>query len=111
MQAMIAAGFRLEEYAVMRYLMDNVGASNVKLLIADENMLHTPLDAALASPEIDWESPRPEDGIQGGGWGSTRACIFSGLSVAQQVCFLVLPCSQWFSDAVSRCCPPPFRGP
>ena len=87
MQAMIAAGFRLEEYAVMRYLMDGVGAAHVKLLIADDSMLQKPLDEALAQPEIDWEKPRAEEGIQGGGWGSTRACIFSGLSVAQQVRF------------------------
>ena len=43
MQAMIAAGFRLEEYAVMRYLMDGVGAAHVKLLITDDNMLQVVL--------------------------------------------------------------------
>jgi hypothetical protein len=85
MQAMIAAGFRLEEYAVMRYLLDGVGAAHVKLLIADADMLHVPLDDALRQKEIDWEAPRPDTGFQGGGWGSSRACLFSGLSVAQQV--------------------------
>ena len=67
--------------------MDGVGAAHVKLLVADDDMLQAPLDAALGSPEIDWEAPRAEDGVQGGGWGSVRACIFSGLSVAQQASF------------------------
>lgn len=84
-QAIIAAGFRLEEYAMLRYLLDGIDASHVKVLVADEQLLYSTLDDALATPEINWEEPRPENWIKGGGWGSSRVCLFSGLSVAQQV--------------------------
>lgn len=85
MQAIIAAGFRLEEYAIIRCTLDAIGASQLKLLIAEEKLLHSNLDTALTMPEIDWQMPRPPDWIQGGAWGSKRVILFSGLSVAQQV--------------------------
>ena len=85
MQAIIAAGFRLEEYAVIRCTLDAVGASHLKLLIAEEELLHSTLDTALAMDEIDWQQPRPPAWIQGGAWGTRRVILFSGLSVAQQV--------------------------
>lgn len=84
-QAIIAAGFRLEEYAVIRCTLDAIGAPHLKLLIAEEKLLHSDLSTALTMPEIDWQAPRPPDWIQGGAWGSKRAILFSGLSVAQQV--------------------------
>eukprot|EP00892_Ulva_mutabilis_P009346 jgi/Ulvmu1/6784/UM030_0122.1 len=83
-EAIIAAGFRLEEYAAIRCTLDAVGASHLKLLIADEELLHSNLDTALRMPEIDWQQPRPPDWIQGGAWGTRRVVLFSGLSVAQQ---------------------------
>ena len=42
-------------------------------------MLHMPLQAALAMPEPLWEQPRTLDAAQGGGWGSQRVALFSGL--------------------------------
>lgn len=85
MQAVIAAGFRLEEYAIIRCTLDAIGAPTLKLLIADEKLLYSDLATALTTPEIDWQSPRPPHWIQGGAWGSKRVILFSGLSVAQQV--------------------------
>jgi hypothetical protein len=38
-----------------------------------------PLDAALATPEIDWSAPRPDGWIMGGGWGSQRVVMFAGV--------------------------------
>jgi hypothetical protein len=43
------------------------------------DMLHMPLEAALAMPEPLWEQPRTLDAAQGGGWGSQRVALFSGL--------------------------------
>lgn len=45
-------------------------------------MLHMPLHMALATPEPDWGQPRAPDAAQGGGWGSQRVALFSGLRSA-----------------------------
>jgi hypothetical protein len=48
-------------------------------------MLHMPLHIALATPEPDWDKPRAPDAAQGGGWGSQRVALFSGLRSAPQL--------------------------
>jgi hypothetical protein len=85
MQAIVVTGFRIEEYAMIRYMLDAIQASHVKVIIADEQMLYSTQDLAIHSEEIDWEQPRPQEWAQGGAWGSQRVCMFSGLSIAQQV--------------------------
>jgi hypothetical protein len=70
---------------MLRYLLDGIDAAHVKVLVADETMLYSTLDDALATNEIDWAQPRPENWIKGGGWGASRVCLFAGLSIAQQV--------------------------
>lgn len=78
-QAVVMAGFRAEEYAMARHLLDAMGAHTVKVLPCTEAMLHGSLGEALAVPEVDWEQPRPPDWLLGGGWGSQRSMLFSGL--------------------------------
>jgi hypothetical protein len=42
-------------------------------------MLQGTVAGALATPEIDWTQPRPDGWLMGGGWGSQRTVLFSGL--------------------------------
>jgi hypothetical protein len=84
-QALLAAGFRIEEYAMMRALLDHLGAKHVKVIICNEKILFSPQSVALQEREIDWQSPRIDGLGGGGGWGSHRAILFGGLSLAQQV--------------------------
>jgi hypothetical protein len=77
-QALILAGFRAEEYAVVRATLDSLGAHPVKVLAASDEMLYGSLDAALQEQEIDWSAPRPPEWIRGGTWGSQRTILFSG---------------------------------
>lgn len=79
------AGFRAEEYAMARAILDSVGASAVKVLPATDEMLAGPVSAAVRADELDWSAPRPADWIRGGAWGSQRVVLFSGLPVAAQV--------------------------
>jgi hypothetical protein len=79
------AGFRAEEYAMARALLDSLGADRVKVLPATQSMLAGPVGAAVREPEADWSAPRPADWIQGGAWGSQRCILFSGLPVSAQV--------------------------
>ncbi len=79
LQALLLAGLRAEEIAVTRAIMDAAGALDVKVLPCTSTMLHAPLAAALQMPEPEWEKPRPGDWTQGGGWGSQRVGLFSGL--------------------------------
>lgn len=80
-KALLLAGLRLEEVAVTRAIMDAAGAADVKVVPTSAVMLHTQLQAALATPEPDWEQPRAPDAAPGGGWGSQRVALFSGMSV------------------------------
>lgn len=84
-QALVMAGFRAEEYAMARALLDAVGADSVKVLPATNEMLNGPVEAAIHEQEVDWGAPRPADWIRGGAWGSQRVILFSGLPVAAQV--------------------------
>jgi hypothetical protein len=84
-QAIVAAGFRIEEYVMIRVLLDELQAQHVKVIIGDQHTLLKMQSEVLALPEIDWSSPREARQGGGGGWGSQRAILFSGLSIAQQV--------------------------
>jgi hypothetical protein len=77
-QALILAGFRAEEYAVVRATLDSLGAQQVKVLPASDDMLNNSLEAALEAQEVDWSAPRPPEWIMGGTWGSQRTVLFSG---------------------------------
>lgn len=79
LQALLLAGLRLEEVAVTREIMDAIGAAEVKVVPCTADMLHSPLCAALAAPEPQWDKPRLADAALGGGWGSQRVALFSGL--------------------------------
>lgn len=77
-QALILAGFRAEEYAVIRASLDSLGAQQVKVLPASDDMLTDSVELALLTPEVDWSAPRPQEWIRGGTWGSQRTVLFSG---------------------------------
>jgi hypothetical protein len=72
------AGFRAEEYAVVRATLDSLGAHDVKVLPARNEMLSGSVALALQQQEIDWSAPRPPAWIAGGTWGSQRTILFSG---------------------------------
>jgi hypothetical protein len=84
MQAVLAAGFRIEEYAMIRAILDSLNAPHIKVIICDDQILHLPQRDAVAAPEPAWEAPRVDES-GGGGWGSQRAALFSGVSAAAQV--------------------------
>jgi hypothetical protein len=79
------AGFRAEEYAIARVLLDTLGAHRVKVLPATQPMLEGSVEAAVHADEVDWGAPRPEGWIMGGAWGSQRTILFSGLPLSAQV--------------------------
>jgi hypothetical protein len=54
----------------------------VKVVPTTTVMLHMPLRVALETPEPNWEEPRAPDAAHGGGWGSQRVALFSGLRSA-----------------------------
>lgn len=84
-QALVLAGFRAEEYAVIRGTLDSLGAQQVKVLPASNDMLNNSVEMALQEPEIDWAAPRPPEWILGGTWGSQRTVLFSGMAVLRVV--------------------------
>ncbi len=65
---------------MIRVVLDSAGADAVKLVVAGNDTLYMPAEAALHLPEPDWEQPRQLSDIgYGGGWGSQRTILFSGL--------------------------------
>ena len=60
-----------------------------------------PLIAALAVPEPLWEQPRTLDAAQGGGWGSQRVALFSGLRLVPTRGLLIAVLLQ----CMKTCCP------
>jgi hypothetical protein len=82
---MVMAGFRAEEYVMVRVMLDTLGAHDVKVLPVLPAMLEGTVAAAAGAPEVDWGAPRPEEWVRGGAWGSQRAVLFSGLSLPTQV--------------------------
>lgn len=88
--ALVMAGFRAEEYAMARALLDAAGARDVKVLPATAEMLHGTVGAAVAEPEVDWAAARAPDWIRGGAWGSQRCILFSGLPLSAQATVIEL---------------------
>jgi hypothetical protein len=68
---------------VVRATLDSLGAHQVKVLPASDDMLNNSLEAALTAPEVDWSAPRPPEWIRGGTWGSQRTVLFSGMCIGQ----------------------------
>ncbi|KAL6752564.1 hypothetical protein V8C86DRAFT_2439210 [Haematococcus lacustris] len=97
-QAIILAGFPLGEPGMVRQMLDAVGAAAIKVLpISGSEALHESVDAVLWAPEQDWAAPRhvadlrgEADPLGGGGWGSQRAVLFSGISIKVQATILEL---------------------
>ena len=66
---------------MVRVVLDAAGGQGVKVAHVTSQQLQLPQDEVLHSAkEPDWESPRPEDWGLGGGWGSQRVLLASGLS-------------------------------
>jgi hypothetical protein len=84
-QAVLLAGFRAEEVVIARVVLDAAGGEAVKVVPVTGDMLHMELREALQAPEPDWEQPRPPDAPRGGGWGSQRALLISGLGCVPQL--------------------------
>jgi hypothetical protein len=80
----MAAGFQIEQYAMMRHILDSLQSHHIKILICTRELLQMPQALAVQQAETDWERPR-DSGAGGGDWGSQRAILFSGLSIATQV--------------------------
>lgn len=79
MQAVVLAGFKAEECAIIRCTLDAAGASSVKVLPCTQDTLYQTVDIALQEPEVDWSQPRPDHWGLGRDWGSQRVILFSGL--------------------------------
>jgi hypothetical protein len=47
LQALVMAGFRAEEYAVARGLLDSLGATDVKVLPVNEELLQVSLEVCM----------------------------------------------------------------
>ncbi|GIL58408.1 hypothetical protein Vafri_13539, partial [Volvox africanus] len=89
-EAVVVAGFRPEEHGVVRALLDSAGGHVVKVLPVTESMLYGTVDEAVHLAEQDWAAPRVPDGPRGGGWGSQRTVLFSGLGLPAQLTVLEL---------------------
>ena len=75
------AGFRGDEYAMTRALLDYAGGQEIRVLPCTQDMLQGTVGQAIHSEEVDWTLPPPKDWIQGGGYGSQRTILFSGRSL------------------------------
>lgn len=85
LQALLLAGFRLEEFVMVRVMLDTIGLHDVRVVPLTDALLHALQGQVLHAEEPDWESPRQMHQFPLGAWGSQRACLFSGLSIAKQV--------------------------
>ncbi|CAL5227845.1 g10877 [Coccomyxa viridis] len=88
--AVVLAGFRAEEPAMVRAILDAAGGREVKVIPCDDAMLYEPLSRAVSLPEPNWEQPRPEGWTRGGAWGSQRTVLFSGMKLAAQAALVEL---------------------
>lgn len=58
--------------------MDQLGWEAARAIPVTTPMLYRPVSEALQQPEPAWDEPRTEN-WQGGGWGSERILLFSGM--------------------------------
>ena len=70
-ESVVLAGFRAEEAAIARALLDSAGGQSIKVLPCTNEMLYGSVDEAVWASESDWGSPRPQSWDQGGAaWGA-----------------------------------------
>ncbi|GAX77278.1 hypothetical protein CEUSTIGMA_g4724.t1 [Chlamydomonas eustigma] len=89
-EAAVFAGFRPEEVAMARAILDSAGGNEIKVLMCTDEMLVGSVEAALWEEEVDWSQPRPQMWNQGRAWGSQKTLMFSGLSIKAQATILEL---------------------
>eukprot|EP00884_Botryococcus_braunii_P004215 jgi/Botrbrau1/13795/Bobra.0056s0045.2 len=90
LQAVVLAGFRVEELAMVRVILDTAGGYDIKVIPCTEELLHTSVEKVLRLPEPQWELPRPESWTRGGAWGSNRAILFAGMKLTAQAALVEL---------------------
>ncbi|BDA46139.1 hypothetical protein COCOBI_08-2310 [Coccomyxa sp. Obi] len=88
--AVVLAGFRAEELAMVRAILDSAGGQAVKVIPVKEELLYEKMSTAIHLPEPDWEKARPVDWTRGGAWGSQRTILFSGMKLAAQAALVEL---------------------
>lgn len=59
--AVLCAGFRPEEVAQVRALLDMAGGQEIKVVPCNDRELRLSVSKALLVPEPDWEKPKPEE--------------------------------------------------
>jgi hypothetical protein len=72
------AGFQIEEYAMTRAVLDEAGATAIKVLPVTPQMLTSSVGQAIHEEEVDWGQPRPDNWVHGGAVGAQRTILFSG---------------------------------
>lgn len=80
---MFLAGFRAEEMPHVRLLIDKLGGSEVPVIPITSEMTKRKVKDILYEEEMDWSQPRPS-GVLGGGDGSERCILFSGLDAGER---------------------------
>ena len=81
-KAVALCGFRPEECAQFRLLLDELGGREYKVLACNRaEIMHGTVREAISAPEVDWERPRESDLIGFPSPGSPRCIIFSGLAL------------------------------
>lgn len=73
------AGFKAEECAIIRCILDSAGSALVKVIPCTSDMLYLSVKTGMNEPEVDWSQPRPENWGRGREWGSQRVILFSGV--------------------------------
>lgn len=78
--AVLVVGFRHEECARIRVLLDELGGRAYKVIPCAGTALDEPLVTALRAPEIDWAAPcPPADQMHQPSAGASRCVVFCGL--------------------------------
>ena len=60
----LLAGFRLEELAVVRMVIDAAGGQSIKVVPVTNDMLQMKVSEAVHTAEPEWERPRPDNFTQ-----------------------------------------------
>ncbi|EIE24175.1 hypothetical protein COCSUDRAFT_41460 [Coccomyxa subellipsoidea C-169] len=88
--AVVLAGFRAEEFAMVRAILDSAGGHAVKVIPVKDELLYEKMSTAIHLPEPDWGAARPQGWTRGGAWGSQRTILFSGMKLAAQAALVEL---------------------
>jgi len=81
--AVFLAGFRAEEMPHVRLLIDKLGGTEVPVIPITSEMTKRKVKDILYEEEMDWSQPRPSN-VLGGGDGSERCILFSGLDAGER---------------------------